>query len=136
MLSYSVILFCLAGLGIVVMALRYGLAEPPLEYHAEMFRQAGAPPHDVHLMLIGGLYRVIGAAMFSFAIFQIGISLGPIANGEIWARWLLLITGLVLGIPSVMVSLEMERITKVNTPWRIAAGLLVLTVLAFVLSWF
>jgi hypothetical protein len=117
--------------GMAAMALKYGRGPVPLDYHKDIL---GDPiPEDV-LTVIGALYRVFGAAMAALALAGAALALGPLAQGAMWAKFIIFAVILLVAIPSMIVPRQVENATGVRTPWRVAAVLLAVSVVAFVLS--
>ena len=131
MLSAAVVLYCLAMAGMAAMALKYGRGPVPLDYHKDIL--GDQIPENV-LTVIGALYRVFGAAMAGLALAGAALALGPLAQGAIWAKFVIFAVVLLVGVPSMIVPRQVENVTGVRTPWRVAAGLLAVSAVAFALS--
>lgn len=132
MLTLSVILYVIASLGVFAVGLRYVLATPPMDYHAEITK--ADPPGEVTLMVMGALYKVLGGGYLAFGILLLVTSLFGVAQDLFWAKLATLLGALVAGGAATLVPFNMENRTGVRTPWRQTAALTLLTLLAFVLS--
>jgi hypothetical protein len=131
MLFVAVILYCLAMAGTAAMALKYGRGPVPVSYHRDII---GDPIPANVLTVLRVLYRVLGAALAALALAGAALALGPLAQGAVWAKFVIFATVLLVAVPSTMVPRQVEKATGVRTPWRVAAILLGVSALAFVLS--
>ena len=113
------------------MALKYGRGPVPASYHREIMGES--IPENV-LGVIRALYRVFGAALAALAVAGAALALGPLAQGAQWAKLVIFVVVLLVAVPSTLVPWQVEKATGVRTPWRIAAILLGVSTLAFVLS--
>jgi hypothetical protein len=77
----SVVLFCLAGLGALVMGLKYSFSPVPMGCHAEMLGSEADPPSDGLQNVLTGLYRAFGGALSGLALAIIILALWRIAAG-------------------------------------------------------
>jgi len=131
MLGVAVALYCLAMAGVAAMALKYGRGPVPQDYHKAIL---GDQIPDAVLTVIGALYRVFGAALAALALAGAALALGPLAQGALWAKFVIFAVAVLVAVPSMIVPRQVENATGVRTPWRIAAVLLAVSVVAFVLS--
>jgi hypothetical protein len=53
-----------------------------------------------------------------------------------WAKALVMIMGVIVGIPSTLVTYRVKQQTSVNTPWKPALALTAILIIAFVFSLF
>lgn len=132
MLFFSVILYLAAALGVLAMGLKFLCAVPPLDYHAEITRNE--EPGDATLRVLGALYKVIGGSFLSLGVVLIIVTLFGVWNDLLWAKLANLIGALLAGGLSALVPRNVEKATGVRTPWRTAAALTGLVVVAFVFS--
>lgn len=132
MLTFSVMLYVLASLGIIAMGLRYLRAAPPLEYHAEITRDE--PPGEIVLRVFGALYQVLGGGYLACGVLMLALSVFGVAQDMLWAKLATLVGSVIAGAAATGVPYLMETRTGVRTPWRIPAALCALILLAFLLS--
>ncbi|MFZ7089986.1 hypothetical protein [Primorskyibacter sp. 2E233] len=132
MLIFAVILFVLVGGGITAMGVKYLKSEVPVDYHAQIL--SAAPIGDATRTILGALYKVMGGAFVALGIGTILIALFGVATDLLWAKLTLLVMALISGWFAASVPKAVEAQTGVKTPWRIAAGLMALALLGFVLS--
>jgi len=133
MLTVSVILYCIASLGALGFAAKYGLGPVPATYHAEILGGANRVPERVALVL-SVVYRVMGGALFAFALLSVAVALGPLSSGVFWAKLVLPAAGLAVAAPALKLPRDVEQATGVRTPWRPVLGLILLLAVACVLS--
>ncbi len=131
MLTGAVILYCLAMLGTAAMALKYGRRAVPLDYHRNII---GDPVAEKVLIVLHALYRVFGGALAALALAGTAPALGPLAQGAVWAKFVIFAAVLLVAVPSIPVPRQVGKTTGARTPWRVAAGLMGVSALAFVLS--
>ena len=104
----------------------------PAAYHASMFEKADAPLKEIHVDVLRALYRNMGAAFLALTVAL--AALAWFAGEAMWGRIAIIVIGLIAGFVSTISTYSMEKKTGVGTPWRAAAVIVVLLVVAFVLS--
>jgi hypothetical protein len=131
-LTVSIVLFMLASAGVMAMGLKFIRATPLIDYHAEitMNEEIGNETRRV----FGALYKVLGGAFLALGAVLAVITVFGVGNDLLWAKLASLLGALIAGGASAVVPREVERATGVRTPWRIAAALALLTLVAFILS--
>lgn len=117
--------------GVVAMALKYGRGPVPASYHKDIL---GEPISENVLMVLNALYRVFGAALAALALAGAALAIGPLAQGALWAKFVIFAVVMVVAVPSTIVPRQVEKSTGVRTPWRIAAILMGVSAVAFILS--
>ena len=132
MLLIAVILNLVVAVGLFAMGAKYVRAVPPMDYHAEIL--SGAPVPDPFLKILGGLYKGMGGAFLAMGAGVILLTVFGVFSDVFWAKLTIFVMGLIAGGPATNAAKTVEDATGVKTPWRIAAGLTALVVLAFVLS--
>lgn len=132
MLSLSVILYLLASLGVMAMGIKYIRAKPPLDYHAEITKADELG--EATLKVFGALYKVMGGGFLSLGIVLVMLTLFGVWNDVLWAKLTVFVGALIAGGFAALIPREVEQVTGVKTPWRIAAALTALTIIAFVIS--
>ena len=131
MLTVSVILYCIAAAGMIGLAAKYGFGPVPADYHAEIL---GSSPAPETLIILRVLYKVFAATLFALAWALVCLAVWVLAAGAIWASFAIFAAAMIVGIPSTVVTRQVEIATGVRTPWRAAAALSVLSAVAFVCS--
>ncbi len=134
MLAASVVLYCLVGLALIGMGYKYISAIPPIDYHAAIL--SGGPVTDETVLILGGLYKVMGGCFAAFGVATLMIALTGVWSDLFWAKLTLLVMTGVTGYFATTVPRRIEAITGHRTPWRIAAGLSALSGVAFLMSLF
>ena len=132
MLSLGVILYLLVSIGVIVMGIKYIRAKPPLDYHAEITKADELG--EATLKVFGALYKVMGGGFLSLGIMLAMVTLFGVWNDALWAKLTILLGAIIAGGFSALIPREVEQVTGVRTPWRIAAALTALTIVAFVIS--
>lgn len=122
----------LAAAGLLAVALKYLTGPAPAAYHASMFEKANALLKEIHVDVLRALYRNMGAAFLALTVAL--AALAWFAGEAMWGRIAIIVIGLIAGFVSTISTYSMEKKTGVGTPWRAAAAIVVLLVVAFVLS--
>lgn len=132
MLMISVILNLLVAAGLLAMGAKYVRAVPPMDYHAEIMSGASVP--DSVLKILGGLYKGMGGAFLGMGAGLVLLTVFGVAADVFWAKLTILVMALISGALAAQAAKTVEDGTGVKTPWRIAAGLTGLAILAFLMS--
>lgn len=114
------------------MGLRYYMAEPPLDYHAELTKADHFGEQT--LMVLGVMYKVMGGSFAALGVVLGLLTLFGAWSGLFWAKATIVSGAVIAGAISSGAARGVERSTGVRTPWRIAAALTGLAVIAFALS--
>ena len=114
------------------MGIKYIRAKPPLDYHAEITKADELS--EATLKVFGALYKVMGGGFLALGIILAMLTLFGVWNNIFWAKLAILVGTLIAGGFSALIPREVEQATGVRTPWRIAAALTTLTIVAFVIS--
>lgn len=130
MITLSVALFCLVGLGAFAMGLRYSTSAVPASYHAEILAANGAELDGNLTLVLTALYRGFGGALVALAVAMVCLALWPVAAGNLPAAFGAFLAGTIVAGSTILTPLRVERATGVRTPWRIAAGLQLVLVAA------
>jgi hypothetical protein len=134
MLIAGVILYLAVAAGMIAMAAKYMRATPPLDYHARMMESDN--PGEGTITVIGALYKIMGGAWLALGVVLGLITVFGVMENLLWAKLATLTGSLVAGGFALLVPRDVERLTGVRTPWRVAAALTALAILAFVLTLF
>ena len=89
---------------------------------------------DVTVAVIGALYKVMGGALLALGVLLGLVTLFGVMENLLWAKLANLAGSLIAGGFAALAPREVERLTGVRTPWRPAAALTALAILAFVLT--
>ena len=91
-------------------------------------------PDGQLLLVLTLLYRIAGFALIAAALGYAALAIGGVTAGLFWAKAVMLVMALVVGLPVGIAGYRAEVATTVVTPWRAVFGLTGAAVLAFVLS--
>ena len=138
MLMIATLLYLLTAAGIALLAAKYAFGPIPAPHHAAMLAKAGEAPGEATLRVMAALYRVMAGALFGgglavLVLAWFGLGMGE-APAQPWAQASLPLIVLAIGLPATLTTWRTERATGIRTPWRAAAALTGLGLLAFVLS--
>ncbi len=136
MLIVSVVLYLVASIGLVILALKYLFGPAPTDYHSEILKRAGVQVDPALARVTGALNQVLGSALLAFAVLVSALALFGVGARLFWANAALLIAVLILGGLATRVAYGLEQQTGVRTPWRPAAALTGIAVVAFVVAAF
>ena len=134
MLMIAVGLNCLAALLLIALAGKYLLGPAPADYHEEVLREAGADISSAHKGVFRAVNFVIGSGFLAQAILILLVTYFGVMQDILWAKVTVLVAAVVAGLPPTIAAQQMEKRTRVRTPWRPGIGLMVIVIAAFVLS--
>ncbi|WP_425040331.1 hypothetical protein [Primorskyibacter sp. S187A] len=132
MLMFAVILNLLTALGVLAMAAKYLTASPLMEYHAEMLKAETLSPTALQIMKAH--YRCLGVALVALSLLIAALAIFVVRLDVTWGKIAIVLATSIAGGGIALAGRETENVTGVKTPWRIAAGLAGLALLAFVLA--
>ena len=132
MLGFSVFLYLLVSFGVMGMGIKYIRTAPPLSYHAKITKADKLSVAT--LRVLGSLYKVMGGSFLALGVMLVVLTLFGVWNDVLWAKLTILVGSLIAGSIAVTAPRELEQVTGVRTPWRIAALLTILTTIAFGMS--
>ncbi|MEM7068852.1 MAG: hypothetical protein AAF478_08195 [Pseudomonadota bacterium] len=124
-----------AALAIAMIGIRYLFGPVPAAYHAEILQSMGIAIDNPHRFLFKAFNM-----MFGFILMALSVSMGVITyfgmliDNLLWTRLLIVFIGMLSGLPMTLVAYNMEKQTKVRTPWRVGVALTGVIVCAFGLS--
>jgi hypothetical protein len=123
------ILFYIVAAGTAALGARYSFTKVPTDYHAAIFESTGAALNDTTLVILRGLYRVIGGISLALALALTGITalLLPVAPWE--ASMVIGLSALLSGLPSGLIAYGIAQKYNVNAPWKLTLGLTALAVI-------
>ena len=119
---------CIVGLGLAVFGIRFARAQSFIGYHQKIIDQNGGASAGT-TQIIMALYRVVAGAVFAVTFVHFVLVLGPLWQGEDWARTTVLVEALLIGGTATAIPMTVERATGVRTAWRPAAVLTGLAVI-------
>lgn len=134
MLMIAVVLNLGAALGMAAIAAKYFFGPAPADYHNEILRAASAEIDSTHQMIFGALNKALGSAMFALTIAIAAITVFGVYQDMFWAKALVVIMGIIFGLPSTMITYRVNQKTGVTTPWKPALALTVTLLVAFLFS--
>jgi hypothetical protein len=134
MLMTAVILNLIGALGLCLMGAKYCFGPAPAEYHLNVMSVSKGDIDEQQRIVFSAIYRVMGASFFALAISLVSLTWFGISANILWAKLAVLITGAVIGIPAFSITYGVAKQTGVDTPWKPAAIMLVIIVVAFILS--
>lgn len=134
MLTLAVLLNIAVSAGLFAMAYRYMSAKALLSYHVEIMGNAGASNETK--MILMALYRAMGGAFAAIGAGCLLLTVFGIWGDVFWPKLTVLVMALISGVTAILGAKPVEDATSVKTPWRIAAVLMAVAIVAFVLSLF
>jgi hypothetical protein len=134
MLLTATVLFYAVAFGICVLAAKYGFGAVPADYHREILTKSGQEATGSLHLILKAMYRAVASALFAVALAIALITFNGVQQDVKWAKLAVLAVVLIVGIPSILITYEVEKVSGVNTPWRAAAGLTAVAMVAFLLS--
>ena len=132
MLTIAVVLNLLTALGIFAMAAKYLTTTPPMDYHAEMLKSERIS--ETTNQIFGAMYKCMGAGFAGLGILVVLLTINGVWNDLFWAKLAVVLGTTTVGGLVALAGRETEQVTSVKTPWRVAAGLSGLGVVAFLVS--
>ena len=96
MLIVSVVLYLVASVGLVALALKYLMGPAPTEYHTEILKRAGLRVEPAVGKVTGALNQVIGSALLAIAVMAAALAVFGVGNRMFWANAALLIAVLIV----------------------------------------
>lgn len=134
MLLAAVILNFVIALLLALLGGKYLRGPAPTDYHEEILKAAYAEITNAHKGVFRALNVVVGAGFYAQAIVVFLVTYFGVWDDIFWAKCVVLLSALICGIPATLAAQQLEKHTRVTTPWRPGIGLLGLTVVAFILS--
>jgi len=134
MLIAAVVMYLLVALAFAAFAAKFTLGPVPADYHQKVFDKLDVTIKDGHAMVIRALYQVMSAGFVALALGIVGLALFGVWGNVMWAKVLVFVVGMFASVSTLMVTRNVEIRTGVRTPWRVAAFISVLLILAFLCS--
>jgi len=134
MLDAALALYALVSLGLLALALRYGVGAVPLGYHAEILARDGAAPGANARLVLGALYRTLAGALAAMALLVAGGAALTLEAAPAATAGLIFAATLLAGVPAALVPRRVEVETGVRTPWRASLALVAVSALAGALA--
>ena len=136
MLLTAVILNFVVAILLALLGGKYLRGPAPADYHEEILKAAYAEITDAHKGVFRALNVVIGAGFYAQAVVIASVTYFGVWDDVFWAKCVVLAVALLSGVPATLAAQQLEKHTRVKTPWRPGIVLLGMSVLAFVLALF
>ncbi len=134
MLLAAVILNFLVAALLALLGGKYLRGPAPADYHEEILKAAYAEITEAHEGVFRALNVMIGAGFYAQAVVIFLVTYFGVWDDAFWAKCVVLLCAVLSGAPATLAAQQLEKHTRVTTPWRPGIVLLGLAVLAFVLS--
>lgn len=134
MLLAAVILNFLVAALLALLGGKYLRGPAPADYHEEILKAAYAEITDAHKGVFRALNVVVGAGFYAQAVVIALVTYFGVWDDVFWAKCVVLVSALLSGVPAMLAAQQLEKHTRVTTPWRPGVVLLAMAVLAFGLS--
>jgi len=124
-----------ASLAIALLGFRYLLGPVPAKYHAEIIQSWGMAIDTPQKTLFKAINVIFGFVLITLSVGMASVTyFGILLEGLLWAKILIVVMGLLSGLPMTAIAYRMERQTGVRTPWRPAGALVGVIICAFGIS--
>ncbi|MFB6341721.1 hypothetical protein ACE1ET_08360 [Saccharicrinis sp. FJH62] len=128
------ICFCLAYLALMLFGLRYIFAQSFIPYHeTALGTKWDNMPESFHMLYLA-LMKVAGGGMLSTGIAGEILICIPFRKFEPWARWSLLVIGLIVGGMALTAAITIKLNTPASPPWILTLCSIILILAGFFLS--
>lgn len=134
MMSISLSLYGLAALGTLIVASLYLFGEVPMSYHRAILEKEGVALSPGLNLVMTTLCRVMGAGLMASGVSGLLFALNIQPADPVLIKMRPLLIGLIIGVPCVIYPRRVEAATGIRTPWRTAAALLGVLLVAFAIS--
>jgi len=132
MITLAVALNLSASFAIALLGLKYLFGPVPAKYHASILQSWGVPIDAPHQLLFKAINTILGFVLLSLSAGMAAVTYFGILNDDLlWAKLLIVVMGLLSGLPITAVAYSMEKETGVRTPWKPSAALTGVIVFAF-----
>ena len=131
----SVALYCLVGLALVLLGLRYVFASEYMPYHAAVIDTPWNALEPLYQVLFLGLLKGFGSGAFCVGLATMLLTLIPLRAGMAWAYWVVPL--IVLTYTGLLSYVTYFALLPGSAPIRISmvlCGLVVLAVIASLLG--
>lgn len=105
-----------------------------LPYHAAALGVSWDEVAPEYQTLIIALIRAVAGGLLGSTAAGMFLLFIPFARGEAWARWGLLVAGLLVSVPLLWATLMVHTDTPATTPWPASLAGLVLVIAGFAAS--
>ncbi|MCC1491041.1 hypothetical protein [Cognatishimia sp. F0-27] len=120
--------------GVAFFALRFLREKAPLDYHAAMMAAEGTIPKPNLLAILTALYRGLGAAYAALGLVTLRFAVEGFQEGTLWPAATIALLTAIGGVPLALAARQAEAQSGVRTPWRAAAALVGLAILALLVA--
>ncbi len=104
----SLLFIAVAGLGLLAVGTRYLVAEEFMPYHAQVAQTTWAELGPGMRAIILGLLTIVGAGFIAGGVALLWL-LPVLRAGARWGHWAVLSIGLLLGLPTLFVTLKLRQ---------------------------
>lgn len=120
MITIAIICNCLAGVLLLLAAVKYGRGPVPVTYHKLILEEEKTQLSPHLTLILTGLYRALAGACLGLGLMIVTLSLGPVREGLFWAEIAILLAGAAFVLGSFRTPYLVEQETGVQTPWRLS----------------
>jgi len=109
----------------------YSFTSTIMPYHVKFLgmAQEQLKPEVAALFLTS--YKVIGACFLSLGVVVAMLVKGPFNKGDRWTWWTILVTGLIVLVPLLFITLKVG----LSSPWWVVSILIIILIVAMAISW-
>ena len=130
----AVILNLIGALGLCMMGAKYCFGPAPADYHLKIMEVSKSDLDKRQAIVFTAIYRVTGASVIAVAISLASLSWFGVSANILWAKLIVLIVGMVVGLPAFAITYRVAKQTGVETPWKPTVIMLAILIVAFILS--
>ena len=132
---FALMVIAATGFGLMVIGLRYLLADEFMPYHAHVAQAEWSDLTHGLQAIIRGMLAIVGAGFFACGVALLWLLL-PMQRGASWSHWAVLSIGLLIGIPTLYVTITLRVIAPgAPTPVALTAILLSAVVVGSFAQW-
>lgn len=126
--------FLFAAVVTVAIGLVYTLRTELMPYHLEVLGTSWEQLPPRYRLMFRSLINGAGAATLATGAALLILTLVPLRRGEPWARWALLLVGLLAAGPTTIIVLRVALTTTASPPWALVVLLDLVLFAGFFLS--
>jgi hypothetical protein len=126
--------FLVAGILLAAFGLVYLFTPKFMPYHAAAIGTSWEKLTPAYQALFLALLKAVGGGFLASATACFILLFIPYRAKAAWARWALLVVGLIVGIPAIYATLILRWGTPASPPWYAATLGTLLVILGFLLS--
>lgn len=126
----SIMIYVYSGV-IILFGFIYSFTSTIMPYHVKFLGMAHEQLRPEVAALFLTLYRVIGVCFLSLGVVVVMLVKGPFSKGDRWSWWTILVTGLIVLVPLLFITLKVG----LSSPWWVVSILIILLIVAMAISW-